>query len=134
MAFESVKSDLRLGSKMEIGSELYGYVVDFPEGKYGPNILMEDKDENTFTFAVSGNVKYLIKDGLIRPGLYTRITRLEDKISKGKVSTQFDVAQDAGDVTANVRTGAVHSSASADTSAIKSRIDALKENVRTAGA
>lgn len=133
MAFETVKKEMKLGTKMEIGEEVFGYVVDFPSGQYGTNLLMEDKEGNTFVFGTSGNLRYLVQDGLIKAGLYTRITRLADKKVKGKVSSQFDVAQDSDDVTANVRISSpVH--APAPTTNVKARIESLKNTVATSNA
>lgn len=46
----------------------------------------------------AGNLKYAIQDGKFKLGQLTRITRIEDKIVKGRKSTNFEILQDDEDV------------------------------------
>jgi hypothetical protein len=71
-------------------------VVDVTiEGRPSKNIVVvnaETGDEQTI--GTPGNLKYLVNDGKIDMGVYTEITRIEDK-KYGKLNgSQFTVAQD----------------------------------------
>lgn len=102
MAFQNVNvSNTMKATAMEVGSSVEGYVARFEASRMvegQQNIILQTKDGEQLVFFTAGNIKYMINDGKIREGLYTRITRNEDKkVKGGKVSSQFTVEQDPED-------------------------------------
>ena len=97
MAFQDVNqfSGKAMNPKndLEVGQTIEGYVTGFGEGKHGPIINMRIGDEAVAVFT-TGNLRYLVKDGKIKTGLLTRITRTPDEKIKGMNSSQFSVLQD----------------------------------------
>lgn len=100
MAFQNVQTNVGssiAGTKMTIGSSVEGYVVGTEPSLQNPensNLLLKVADGTTIRFYTAGNLKYLIRDGKVATGLLTRITRIDDKNVKGKMSSQFTVEQD----------------------------------------
>lgn len=84
-------------TEMEVGSSITGQIQAIRpskniEGQFTIYMTL-DSGENV-GFNPAGNIKYLLQDGKIKEGYLTRITRLNDKKVKSKVSTQFRVEQD----------------------------------------
>jgi hypothetical protein len=110
MAFQNVNTTpaTKLTS-LEVGQSIIGFIVDFPpstkqEGQTNITMVLDAELNDGFqVFAkgarvliyTAGNIRYLIKDGKIVKGQLTRITRIEDKVVKGKKSSQYTVEQDA---------------------------------------
>jgi hypothetical protein len=104
MAFQDVNNNTKASGEgvkltgLAIGDSVTGYVVTFRPSLQNPdnmNIFMRDEDgPGTFYVYTAGNLKYLIKDGKIKEGLLTKITRIADKMVGGMKSSQFQVLQD----------------------------------------
>ncbi len=104
MAFQNVQFQNLTTSEpvkltaMKVGASVVGYCLGFIPSKQNPdnsNIIMrEENGSGTFYIYTAGNVKYLVRDGKVKKGLLTKITRIEDKMVKGKKSSQFNVEQD----------------------------------------
>ena len=102
MAFQDVSSSNKFKKLTELkeGESLTGYVVGASESTRLPgafNLLM-NIDGERFEVSAAGNVKYMIKDGKIKAGPLTRITRQADVKTKGKVATRYKVEQDLENV------------------------------------
>jgi hypothetical protein len=101
MAFENVNAGNYIkGTGMEVGASYTGYPIKFVKSTQyeQTNIVMKNAETGEKeTFLTAGNLKYFINDGKIELGVLTRITRLADKLIKGKKSTQFLVEQDSSD-------------------------------------
>jgi hypothetical protein len=84
-----------LKENLKVGDQLAGFVLGFTDGKHGQNISFrrEDTGEEITVFG-QGNLKYDIRDGRIKVGLYTVITRLDDEKVKGMTSTKYKTQQD----------------------------------------
>lgn len=106
MAFENVQGqkinatrEAVALTKLATGGAVIGYVEGFMPSKQNPdtqNIIMRTEDgAGRFVVWTAGNLKYMIRDGLVKPGILTRITRIADKMVRGKKSSQFTVEQDA---------------------------------------
>ncbi len=102
MAFQSVnqgttKDPVKL-TELKVGGVVQGYPISFRESQKYPgtfSILMQDEAGDRFYVNTAGNVKYDVKDGRIKLGLLTQITRREDRIMKNKKPTShFEVLQD----------------------------------------
>lgn len=94
-------------TEMEIGQSITGYLVEINEreGENGTmHSLIFKQDNKTLLFYPAGNIKYMIKDGKLKTGVLTRVTRIDNKtVGKGKFkkeSSQFKVEQDSTDVLA----------------------------------
>jgi hypothetical protein len=98
MAFQNVNvSNTKKTTAMDVGASLIGYVVRFEDSRMGEgqkNIVMQDEGGEQYVLFTSGNIRYMINDNKIQAGLLTKITRLEDKVIKGKKASQFAVEQD----------------------------------------
>lgn len=104
MAFENVNSKgykFVALAQMEVGASLTGHVIGFEQSvKYKDKtniIIKEATTGERLSLSTAGNVNYMLKDGKIKAGLNTRFTRIEDKVIKGKKSTQYTVEQDPED-------------------------------------
>lgn len=100
MAFENVNksSKFKKVTELKTGESLVGYVIGFEQNamyKDKTNLIMQDENGERLVLSPAGNLQYMIKDGKIKAGLLTRITRVEDKKVKGKTSTQVTVEQDS---------------------------------------
>ncbi len=106
---------------LEVGGSVTGYVLSFVPSLQNPdnqNIFMRSEDgEHTFYVYTAGNMKYLINDGKIEKGLLTKIVRLEDKMVKGKKSSQFEVLQDSERSVEDLTWNSLGTSESASTTA-----------------
>lgn len=105
MAFQDVgAAKFKKLTELKEGESLTGYVVGSSESTRLPgafNLVMNIEGER-FEVSAAGNVKYMIKDGKIQAGPLTRITRLADTKTKGKVATRYKVEQDMDDVLAGI--------------------------------
>jgi hypothetical protein len=123
MAFESVNKKINYKKLTDLkeGEQLTGYVTNITDStkiEGQKNITMVIDGQETLV-SPSGNVRYLLQDGKIALGALTRITRIADKMVKGKKSTQFDVEQDSE---------SVYAKASSATVSASSKIESLKTN------
>jgi hypothetical protein len=88
-------------TSLAIGEAVEGYCVGHMKSKHengGDNLIFTDKvTGDKFAVYTAGNVKYQIRDNEIEYGYFTRITRLDDKMIKGKKSTQYRTEQDSDD-------------------------------------
>ncbi len=57
-------------------------------------IVVNAETSEEQTVGTPGNLKYLVNDGKIQLGIYTEITRIEDKKYGKLTGSQFTVAQD----------------------------------------
>lgn len=105
MAFQNVRNNAPKATgdavkltQLNVGGAVTGFIVKLVPSLQNPetsNILMKQEDgDGTFYVYTAGNIKYLITDGLIKVGLLTKITRIDDKMVGGKKSSQFTVEQD----------------------------------------
>ena len=82
-------------AKLVIGESFRGKLVGLRASRKYPdkqNLIMEEADGTPFTVFTSGTLSYAIKDGKLEVGQTYRITRLENKPSKGGTSrTQFKI-------------------------------------------
>ena len=89
-------------TSLEVGESVAGYCVGTIKSMHNngaDNLIFRDKETGeTFVVYTAGNVRYQIQDGAIAMGIYTVITRLEDKMVKGKNSSQFQTQQDADEI------------------------------------
>lgn len=100
MAFEEVNNSggVNPGKDIEVGESLLGYVLGFRQGKHGTNIIMRNKETGEdYTLYSSGNIKYAVRDGRVKQGLLTRITRKPNEKIKGMDSSMFTIEQDPED-------------------------------------
>lgn len=86
---------------LEIGETVSGYFTGTMKSVHAngaDNMIFRDKDTGeSFAVYTAGNVRYLLQDGAVELGFYTEITRIDDKMVKGKKSSQYDVQQDSED-------------------------------------
>ena len=83
-------------TELEVGGQLSGYLLDVKDSSYEGrfNLIMEI-DGKPATVPAVGNLHYLVADKKLTPGLFTVITREEDKkVKGGKKATQVMVQQD----------------------------------------
>jgi hypothetical protein len=136
MAFKSVGNSgltFKKLTDLETGESVTGYLLGIDEstkieGAYNLRLRV---DGTTISYSVAGNIKYMIKDGLLTIGQNTQITRLEDTKVKGKKASKFDVQQDAADTIAvnEAASSTASSSKPASSSAgITDKIKSLKAN------
>ena len=93
------KSSFKKFNNLAVGESITGYFLETAPSSFenGVNIVMQIEGEKT-TLPAVGNLKYVIKDRKMTPGLLTVVTREEDKkVKGGKTSTQFKVQQDPDD-------------------------------------
>lgn len=88
-------------SKMPVGEPITGYVVRIEqfthEEKDYHNFVMRMKDSGEdVMIQTCGTLSYAVKDGKLRVGLLTQVTKTEDKNAKNK-RTQFEILQDDED-------------------------------------
>lgn len=109
MAFTDISKDAGFegGFKkltgLKVGESITGYAVGVDESKHvrapGALSLIMRIEGKRVSVSVAGNVKWLLKDGKIKTdGPNTKITRIADALSGGKLSTKFTVEQDFADV------------------------------------
>jgi len=86
---------------LAVGDKVTGYFVGTMKSAHeggADNMIFRDKDTGEqFIVYTAGNVKYDLKDQKFTIGWYTEITRIEDKMVKGKKFSQFTSAQDDED-------------------------------------
>lgn len=81
-------------SKLAIGASVSGKLLgleanrNYPDNK---NLILENADGDKVTVLTSGNLNYAIKDGKFEVGRSYVITRKENKMIKGKSSTQYQI-------------------------------------------
>jgi hypothetical protein len=103
MAFKDVGQNYdrkQKATEMKVGESLTGHVVSSSSREYDGEVrysMIINVGGERVLFFPAGNIKYLIKDGNIKAGLLTKITRLADGKTKGKTSTKFSVQQDDSD-------------------------------------
>lgn len=81
-------------SKIAIGATIEGKLLALEQNRTYPdnkNLVLENTDGEKFTVFTSGNLNYAIKDGKFEVGRSYVITRKENKMIKGKSSTQFQI-------------------------------------------
>lgn len=94
--FEDISNNGKLvkTAQLAVGASFRGKLVAVTASVKYPdkqNLVMEDQGEQ-FTVFTSGSLNYAVKDGKLEVGQTYRITRLENKASKGGTSrTQFKV-------------------------------------------
>jgi len=82
---------------MQIGEELIGYVIGTEPSLQNAdvkNLIMRKLTGETVRVYTAGNLRYIVADGKVKEGMLTKITRIADKMVKGKNSSQFNVEQD----------------------------------------
>ena len=98
MGYQPIKAagaeDRRKSTDMAVGDYFEGYVIGLPEtnGDFGEqtNVLMQDAEtEETFLVYTAGSLKYDARDGRIKLGLKTKITRLADEKRKSKAGKSY---------------------------------------------
>ena len=120
---------------LKVGEAITGYVTGFSRNEEldTTNILMKDENGGDFIVFPSGNLRYVIKDNKLEVGQLTRITRTEDRMVKGKKSSQFMVEQDPdstlGDAVLNAASEPVPS-----VSDLKDKLASLKNKSGAASA
>lgn len=135
MAFQSVNtSNTKKATGMKVGETITGYVVRIEQSRKHENqsnmVIREESGAEYLLFS-AGNLRYLLGDQKIKTGLLTQITRLEDKVVKGKPSTQFDVQQDPDKTLDDVSFAAI-SESQPDTSSTKAAVDRASIRERAA--
>ncbi len=96
---EVSKSSFKKFNALAVGESITGYFLETSPSSFenGVNMVFQINGEKT-TLPAVGNLKYVIKDRKMTPGLLTVVTREEDKkVKGGKTSTQFKVQQDPDD-------------------------------------
>ena len=82
-------------AKLAIGDSFRGKLVSLQASSKYPdrqNLIMEEADGTPFTVFTSGTLSYAVQDGKLEVGQTYRITRLENKPSKGGTTrTQFKI-------------------------------------------
>lgn len=82
-------------AQLAIGDSFRGKLVSLQTSTKYPdrqNLLMEESNGTPFTVFTSGTLSYAVKDGKLDVGQTYRITRLENKPSKGGTTrTQFKI-------------------------------------------
>lgn len=104
MAFKDVGQNFdrkQKATEMKVGESIQGHVVStgsrIGEGGEVMYSMIINVGGERVLFFPAGNIKFLLKDGTIKAGLLTKITRLADGVTKGKKSTKFNVQQDSED-------------------------------------
>lgn len=86
---------------LDEGESVTGYLTGTMKSAHvngADNMIFRNKDTGeSFAVYTAGNVRYLLSDGAIAVGAYTQITRIADKMVKGKNSSQYEVQQDTDD-------------------------------------
>ncbi len=93
---EKISTDLefRKTSSLEDGQSIEGTVLAFKESTKFPgtvNLVMRGLDGNNFTLSPSGNLKYAIKDGVLKIGNTYKIQKEGTKKIKGMTSGVFAI-------------------------------------------
>jgi hypothetical protein len=82
-------------AQLPIGGTFRGKLVSLQASSKYPdrqNLIMEDAEGEPFTVFTSGTLSYAVKDGKLEIGQTYRVTRLENKPSKGGTTrTQFKI-------------------------------------------
>lgn len=82
-------------AKLIVGESFRGKLVSLRASSKYPdrqNLIMEEENGTPFTVFTSGSLSYAVQDGKLEVGQTYRITRLENKPSKGGTSrTQFKI-------------------------------------------
>jgi hypothetical protein len=95
--FEDVSGNGKLvkTAQLAIGDSFRGKLVSLQVSTRYPdrqNLCMEDTEGEPFLVFTSGSLSYAVKDGKLEVGQTYRITRLENKPSKGGTTrTQFKI-------------------------------------------
>lgn len=95
--FEDVSGNGKLikTAKLAVGESFRAKLVAFKASTKYPdrqNLLMEEADGTPITVFTSGSLSYAVKDGKLELGQTYRITRQENKPSKGGTTrTQFKI-------------------------------------------
>lgn len=83
-----------VAAKLDVGGNFQGKLLDITTNrKYENNkdLVMEDEQGKQFIVFTSGSLRYAIQDGKFEVGRTYRVTRLENKMVKGKSSSQFQI-------------------------------------------
>lgn len=112
---EKISTDLefRKTSALEDGQSIEGTVVAFKESTKFPgtvNLIMRGSDGNNFTLSPSGNLKYAIRDGLLKVGNTYKIQKEGTKKIKGMTSGVFGVYPSKNNPTPNATSSDLGSS------------------------
>lgn len=94
-------------TSLETGGSLEGFLIQIDsyvdkDGLTKTPLFFKKEDGKIMRVYPSGNIRYAIEDGKLTIGQFTRITRVEDKKVKGKVSSQFEILQDDENVIEDV--------------------------------
>lgn len=149
MAFQQVGTRVNGAAKkltaLKHGESLECFVVGQIPSKKDPEkatlIIQDETGARTFLY-IAGNVKYLVQDGLIKIGLYTKFIRNEDRKQKssGMTTSDFTVMQDPERSvdTSNVslsedeQFAALGEEAPANQAAAAERVSSIKERIAAA--
>lgn len=121
-------------TKIKQGESVIGYVTGFAVSKhnvdaYNMIFTSEDKKDTFFVYS-GGNIRFLINDGKIQPGLLTKVTRIADKMVQGKKSSQFTVEQDADSRIETTATIPARSTTAVDKQAVKNQAAAIAASMK----
>jgi len=113
---------------MKIGQTFKCYpikVVDVTvQGRPAKNILVVNAETNEkITVGTPGNIKYLVNDGKLEMGVYTEITRGEDKKYGALKGSSFKVAQDPEKTLSDTQFAAIDSADLSTTTKSKPKFD-----------
>lgn len=133
MAFENVraKGEGLKATSLKVGESLTGYVTAIDtynyDGKDLVSIAMQLEDGKGIKLYPAGSINYDIKDGRLKVGFLTRITRLEDqKTKRGNKRTNFNVEQDRTMVYSELDAAGVTSDAATSVTSIKEKAAKLQ--------
>ena len=90
----NLNSEFRKASALEDGQSIEGTVLAFRDSTKFPGnvaVVMRDMDGKTFTLSPAGNLKYAIRDGLLKIGTTYKIQREGTRLVKGMKSSQFGI-------------------------------------------
>lgn len=126
MAFKNVNEFQKFAkfTDLAVGDSVTGYAMAVTESSKiegAMNLLMKVGEES-ISYSVAGNIKYVIRDGKLLLGALTRITRQEDTKVKGKKATRFLIEQDAE----NMLAGFNATSAAPTTSSVQDKLKSLR--------
>lgn len=90
----STDTEFRKSSALEDGQSIEGTVLAFKDSVKFPgsiNVVMRGSDGKNFTLSPSGNLKYAIRDGLLKVGQTYKIQKEGSKKIKGMTSGVFGI-------------------------------------------
>lgn len=90
----NTNTEFKKTSALADGQSIEGTVLAFKESSKFPgitNVVMQDEGGKSFTLTPSGNLKYAIRDGLLKIGNTYKIQREGTKKIKGMNSAVFGI-------------------------------------------